>query len=74
MVPAGTAMPLRTAVAHDLIDALAADASVNVQVVARFSIDEPWVSKFVGAATASAAIVRNEVEKYILKRVYLLRI
>ena len=44
-MPAGTAMLLNTTVAHDFAEALAAEAAVNVQLVARFSI---------GSATGAA--------------------
>lgn len=38
VVPAGTAILLKITVAQDLAEALAADAAVKVQLVARFSI------------------------------------
>lgn len=62
MVPAGTAMLLRTIVAQDLADALAADAAVNVHEVARLS-RETDDGSYVGAAAASASSEERTVNK-----------
>ena len=51
-MPAGTAMLLRTTVAHALAEAIAADAEVNVQLVARLSM-VPEIGSAAGAAEAA---------------------
>jgi hypothetical protein len=51
VVPEGTVMPLRVIVAHDFLEALAAAASVKVQLVARSSSLAAGVGA--GAATGT---------------------